>query len=663
MIESPDDRRTPITPQLALRVAIIGGIALAMFGIVFFRLWFLQVLSGDQYLAQAQVNRVRDLPIAARRGELLDRTGKLLVGSRLAEAVVISPPRLPADGAARERLYVRLSHVLGVSTRRQECDISKARRPRVGELRCLVEKSVFQVPYADVTIEPDASPAEYSYLGERAQEFPGVSLRQAYLRSYPLGGVGAQVFGTVGQISATELHDPLFRGVKGGTVVGQSGLERTYDHYLRGVDGASRVQVDALGRAKGYLGQRAPVDGNNLKLSIDAGLERAGQAALRTGIGLAAANGARAGAFVALDPRDGSVLAMGSEPSFDPGVFTRPISDARYKALFGNGSDFPQLNRAIEADYPVGSTFKVVTAAAALATGILTPDTPYTDTGTFRIGAQVRHNAGGASYGTVTLVDAIRFSVDTFFYRLGQQLNADPVAHPDGGQLQAWARKLGLGAPTGIDLAGEHGGTIPSQRWRDMRDREERACEKQRHLATCGLSDFRDWTVGDNVSLAVGQGDFLATPLQMAVVYAAIENNGTIVTPHVGLEVTDRNGRVLQTIDPKPSRHVTIPDLYAIRQGLRAAASESGGTSADVFQGFPSQYPVYGKTGTASFSNRPDQSWYVAYVPDPVKPIVVAATIENGGFGASAAAPTVRLILSQWFGVKKQVVTGKSQTL
>jgi penicillin-binding protein 2 len=663
MIQSPDDRRTPITPQLALRVAIIGGVALAMFGIVFFRLWFLQVLSGDQYLAQAQVNRVRDLPIAARRGELLDRSGRLFVGSRLAEAVIVSPPRLPADGAARERLYVRLSHVLGISARPQECDISKHRRPRVGEVRCLVEKGVFQVPYADVTIKTDASQAAYSYLGERAQEFPGVSLRPVYLRSYPQGEVGAQVFGTVGQISAAELHEPRFRGVKGGTVVGQSGIEAVYDHYLRGVDGASRVQVDALGRAKGYLGQRNPVDGNNLELSIDANLERAGQAALKTGIGLAAANGARAGAFVALDPRDGSVLAMGSEPSFDPVVFTRPISDPSYQRLFGNGTGNPLLNRAIEADYPVGSTFKVVTAAAALASGILTPDTPYTDTGTFRIGPQVRHNAGGASYGTVTLVDAIRFSVDTFFYELGRRLNADPVSHPDGGQLQAWARKLGLGAPTGIDLAGENSGTIPSQRWRDMRDVEERRCRKTNHGQPCGLSDFRNWSVGDNVSLAVGQGDFLATPLQMAVVYAAIENNGTIVKPHVGLKVTDRDGRVLQTIDPKPSRHVTIPDLPTIQQGLYAAANASGGTSADVFRGFPSQYQVHGKTGTASFSNRPDQSWYVAYVPDPVKPIVVAVTIENGGFGASAAAPAARLILSQWFGVKKQVVTGKSRTL
>ena len=666
MIQPTGDNRPPITPQLAMRVAILGGFALAMFAIVFFRLWFLQVLSGDQYLAQAQVNRVRDVTIAAPRGEMTDRNGKTLVENRRAVAVVVSPPKLPADPAARERLLARLSNVIGVSTRPKACTVGHDHTRRM-EVDCLIRKDVYQLPYADVTVKTAVSPAVYDYLAERAQEFPGVSIPQVFLRSYPFNDVGAQLFGTVGQISPTQLHEDHYRGVRGGTVVGQAGLEYTYDQYLRGHDGATRVQIDALGQAKGYLRQRPPVQGANLRLSIDVNLEKAGQSALKTGIALANQNGhpARAGAFVALDPRNGEVLAMGSAPSFDANLFARPLSDRVYRQTFGPGKDDPLVNRAISADYPVGSTFKIVTAAAALVTGIITPSTAYTDTGTFTIGAQVRHNAGGASYGTVTLRDAIKVSVDTFFYRLGQQLNADPVQHPDGGALQAWARKFGMGAQTGIDIGGEHPGTIPSQRWRDMRDREERACRKRNKGQPCGLSDFRDWSVGDNVSLAVGQGDFLATPLQMAVAYAAIENGGTIVRPHVGLQVTDRFGRTLQRIDPKPARHIAIPaeDLAAIRDGLHAAASETGGTSADVFQGWPAQYPVFGKTGTASFSNKDDQSWYVAYVPDPVKPIVVAATVESGGFGAQAAAPAVRLILSQWFGVKKEIKTGSSRTL
>lgn len=659
----PEDRRPPITPQLAMRVAIFGGVALALFAIVFFRLWFLQVLSGDQYLAQASSNRVRDLVIQAPRGEMVDRNGKVLVENRRAVAVVVSPPKLPQDAGERTRLLTRLSRVLGVSTRPERCTITRGRVERLMEIECIVERGVFQLPYADVTVKTDVRPAVYSFLAERQQQFVGVSIQQVFLRSYPFHAVGAQLFGTIGQVDKRELKQDQYRGVRGGTLVGKSGLEYTYDRYLRGRDGATRVQVDAMGSAKGYLRQREPVPGANLRLSIDLGLQKAGQSALDTGIGLAngLGNPSQGGAFVALDPRNGEVLAMGSAPSFDPNLLTRPITQDRYDALLGEARNYPQINRAIAAEYPVGSTFKVVTAAAALANAIITPDTVYVDTGRFTLGTQSRQNAGGASYGAVSLRTAIQVSVDTFFYNLGAQLNADPVKHPDGGQLQAWARKFGFGRPTGIDIGGEHGGIIPSPRWRDERDVMERRCRRRNRGQPCGLSDFRDWSIGDNVSLAVGQGDFLATPLQLAVAYAAIENGGTIVKPHVGLQIADPYGRVLQEIDPKPARHIDIPDLSSIQDGLLAAATEAGGTSADVFAGFPK--PVYGKTGTAQFTGRSDQSWYVAYVPDAQRPIVVAATIESGGFGAQSAAPAVRLILSQWFGAKKEIVSGSSHTL
>jgi penicillin-binding protein 2 len=672
----PEERRPPITPQLAMRVAILGGIALALFAIVFFRLWFLQVLSGDQYLAQASTNRVRDVVVQAPRGEMVDRHGTVLVENRRAVAVVVSPPKLPSDAGARARELTRLSRVIGVSRRLRRCTVG-SEHLRLMEVDCLVRKAVWNLPYADVTVKTDVPYDVYSYLAERAQQFPGVSIQQVFLRSYPYREVGAQLFGTVGQIDAGELKDQHFRGVRGGTVVGQSGLEYTYDHYLRGRDGATRVQVDALGQAKGYLRRRPPLQGANLRLSVDLGLERAGQAALATGIGLANANGnpAQGGAFVALDPRDGQVLAMGSAPSFDPNVLTRPISERTYQELLGAGRNYPQINRAIAADYPVGSTFKIVTSAAALVAGLITPDTVYNDTGTFMEGTLRRQNAGGAAYGPVSLRTAIQVSVDTFFYNLGAQLNADPATHPDGGALQAWARKFGFGRATGIDIGGEHGGTVPSPRWRDERNRLQADCErdharhkdpaKRRFRGICAYADGtnRPWTEGDNTSLAVGQGDFLATPLQLAVAYAAIENGGTIVKPHVGLQIADRRGRVLQEIDPKPARHIEIPsgDLSAIQDGLHAAAQQPGGTSYDVMGTFPK--PVYGKTGTAQFSTRADQSWYVAYVPDAQRPIVVAATIESGGFGAEAAAPAVRLILSQWFGVRRQVITGSSHTL
>jgi len=674
----PEDRRTPITPQLAMRVAIIGGFALAMFAIVFFRLWFLQVLSGDQYLAQASTNRVRDVVIQAPRGRMLDRHGNVLVENRRAVAVVVSPPKLPADPVARTRELARLSRVIGDSTRPHACRVG-VRVVRAMDVDCLVRRGVWNLPYADVTVTTDVHPDVYDYLAERAQEFPGVSIETVFLRSYPFGDVGAQLFGTVGQISSSELKDPHFKGVRGGTIVGQSGLEYTYDHYLRGIDGATRVQVDALGQPKGYLRERAPVRGENLRLSIDLGLEREGQAALRTGIDLANSNGnpAQGGAYVALDPRNGEVLAMGSAPSYNANLFAGPISDRVYRQTFGPGTNYPQIDRAIAAAYPTGSTFKVVTATAALVTGLITPDTVYDDNGTFREGTLVRRNAGGASYGAVALRQAIQESVDTFFYWLGAHLNAvPPEAHPNGGALQDWARKYGFGAPTGIDLSDESSGLIPTPRWRDQVNRTQARCERlyrtnrraalKLYSAGCVFADGtnRPWTEGDNTSLAVGQGDFLATPLQLAVAYAAIENGGTVVRPHVGLQIADSHGRVLQQIDPKPARHIDIPstDLTAIQDGLHEAAQQPGGTSYDVMGSFPK--PIFAKTGTAQHGpGRPDQSWYVAYVPDATRPIVVACTIESGGFGAQAAAPAVRLILSQWFGVKKQVIAGRSQTL
>lgn len=672
----PEDRRAPITPQLALRVAILGGVALALFAIVFFRLWFLQVLSGDQYLAQASTNRVRDIVVQAPRGEMVDRHGRAMVENRRAVAVVVSPPKLPQQVAARRRELARLSRVLGVSTRARRCEVDDV-VVRTMELDCLVRRGVWNLPYADVTVKTDVSREVAFFLAERAHEFPGVSIRQVFLRQYRFGEIGAQLFGTVGQISGAQLKEDHYRGVRGGTIVGQSGLEYTYDRYLRGRDGATRVQVDALGQAKGYLPTRVPVRGANLRLSIDLGLQRAGQQALATGIGLANQHGnpARAGAFVALDPRNGEVLAMGSAPSYDPNLFARPLSQRDYDVHFGEGTNNPLINRAISAEYPIGSTFKVVTAAAALAEGLITPDTTYVDTGSFREGLLVRRNAGGVVFGPVALRRAMQVSVDTYFYDLGARLNVDPSAHPNGGPLQAWARKLGFGRPTGIDLGGEQEGIIPTPRWREQRNRLQARCERayaknprrarRLYSAGCVFADGtnRSWSGGDNTSLAVGQGDFLATPLQLAVAYAALENGGTIVRPHVGMQITDPDGRVLQRIAPKPARRVELPaaDLQAIRDGLRAAAQEPGGTSYDVFATFPK--PVYGKTGTAQIAATGiDQSWYVAYVPDPVRPIVVAATVESGGFGAEAAAPAVRLILSQWFGVRREIISGTSRT-
>ncbi len=671
MIQPQDDRRAPLTPQLALRAAVVGSVALAMFAIIFFRLWYLQVLSGDQYVKQASTNQIRKLAIPAPRGQIVDRTGNILVDSKPTIAVQLSPPDLPRNRARRRRMFTRLAAILKIPTNAARCAIVGAPKAvRLSRISCDVAQQQALLPYANVTIKTDVQPDVHYYLAERQDQFPGVAVQQVWLRSYPLHTLAAQLFGTVGPINKQELGQSHYRGVSQNSIVGQSGLEWYYDRYLRGTDGTDRVQVDALGRFKGYLRQTKPTTGHTLRLSLDLGLQKAGQQALSQAI----ANNppAGAGAFVALNPNNGEVLAMGSSPTFDPNIFTKPLRQVQYQQLNNASSGFPLFNRAIQSSYPTGSTFKGITATAALQSGAWSLGQSYDDTGVYQNGpSDVRHNAGHAAYGALDITQAIQVSSDNFFYNLGRLMN-DPK--PQGGALQDWARAFGMGRQTGVDLGAENAGNLPSPAWRSARNQLEVQCEHatgpfrgQRRRSTCLIADGRPWSVGDNENLAVGQGDLQATPLQLAVAYSTIANGGTVVRPHVGLAVTAPDGTVAQRIDPAPSRHVNIApqNLDAIHSGLHAAASQSGGTSADVFRGWPQgQYPVYGKTGTAQRPPQADQSWYVCYVPDPQRPILVVVTVEQGGFGAAAAAPAARQILSQWFfGKRGQFIAGQSKTL
>ncbi|MDQ6817670.1 MAG: penicillin-binding transpeptidase domain-containing protein [Actinomycetota bacterium] len=676
MIQLPEERRPPLTPQLALRVAVLGTCALAMFAIIFFRLWFLQVLSGPQYLLQASVNRVRNIQIAAPRGEVVDRNGALMVQSRAVPAVLISPPDLPvpmratrlADPPVRDvALYDRLARILGMPTKRARCRVIGVGVVHLSPIACTVAQQYAVLPYSTVTIKTDVPTPVQFFLRERPSEFPGVQVQQVWLRKYPLTTLAAQLFGIVGRITPAEVGLPRYRGVSQNAIVGQSGLEWYYDKYLRGTDGLQRVQVDALGNFEGNLPGTAATQGLSLKLAIDTNLQRAGQAALEQAI--SSNYPAAAGAFVAMNPDNGEVYAMGSLPTYDPTTFTRPEPQSTYAQLATQGH--PLVNRAIQSAYPTGSTFKAITATAALHSGAWSLGETYNDTGVYMNGpTDTRHNAGHAAYGVLDIVNAIKVSSDNFFYNLGALLNS---TKPNGGALQDWARMYGMGQQTGIDVGGETKGILPTPNWRSGRDKLELQCEQgtgpfkgKGHHTFCGIADGRPWSVGDNENLAVGQGDLEATPLQLAVAYAALANDGKVVRPHVGLEIDYSDGTLFQRIQPPPARHLHFNEQYrsAILSGLRAAASQPGGTSADVFAGFP--VPVYGKTGTAERGLQANQSWYVCFVPSSVtsKPILVVVTVEQGGFGAQAAAPAARQILSQWFfGKRGPFVSGQSKTL
>jgi penicillin-binding protein 2 len=446
--------------------------------------------------------------------------------------------------------------------------------------------------------------------------------------------------GTVGRVTAEELKLPDFKGVDQNDTVGQTGIESSYDRFLRGQDGAARVQVDASGELQRPLSEKQPVTGHQLRLSLNLEAQRIGQATLA----------GRNGGFVAMDVKDGSIYALGSSPSFNPNVFSKGVKESTYKALTSKANGAPLNNRAIQGLYPTGSTFKPITSVAALSCGVLTPNTVLFDNGTFKEGAIVRHNAGNASYGALNLVNALRVSSDVFFYQVGQRLG-DSCG---GLQLQKWASKLGIGHKTGIDLPSENAGFLPTPK---AIDKLHKQYPKIFNLP---------WEPGDNVNLAVGQGYLEADPLQMAVAYAAIATDYK-VRPHLAMRVEDSQGRAIQQFSTPSRRKMNIPLLYrqTIMDGLYQAANAGGGTSADVFKGFPIK--VCGKTGTAEKgAGRPDQSWYVVMAPCPNPQYVVAVTDEQGGFGAQTAAPDARRILAALFGIKNQenkVVRGSSKTL
>jgi penicillin-binding protein 2 len=638
-----DWRRPPMPAQFALRVTILGGVGVVLFALVFFRLWYLQVLSGDQYRAEAQNNQVRDQIVHAPRGEIEDRNGQVLVTNRTALALQLNLTELPSSHRRRMRVFEHLSEVAGLTPKKIHKDIVEERKTSPG---------------TPVTLDRDISYDTVYFLRENQEKFPGVSVERVYVRDYPQGSLAAHLLGYTGEADPQELADPRNDSLVPGDQVGKEGVEYTYDSLLRGVDGVSRYQVDASGTPTGgTLSARPPRAGNNLVLSIDDAVQQAGQDAI--------GSFALPGGFVAMNVRNGELLGLGSSPSYDPSVFAKPrIPNSVYDSLTSPANGAPLVDRATNGLYPTGSTFKPITSLAALDSGTIGLGTIIDDTGDFQLDPDhVLHNAGGAVNGPIDLRTALKVSSDVFFYTLGYRMDDDK--DPDGGALQQWARELGIGQPTGLDIGGEGAGLLPTPGWRNQnfkRDTDPNGpCGSDVCISKGELTD-RPWSVGDNVNLAVGQGDLQADPLQMAVAYAAIANGGTVVTPHVGMRVEDQDGRVIQEIQPEPKRQVDINPAWqqGILAGLHDAAQSPGGTSYPVFGEYPVQ--IAGKTGTAERPGQEDQSWYMALAPYPNPKYVVAVTIERGGFGVDTAAPAARAILNQLLHVKASKVHDATTT-
>jgi penicillin-binding protein 2 len=643
------------TPQLALRIGILVAVTLVVFGVLFFRLWALQVLSGPQYLQAALDNQLRSVRIEAPRGQILDRKGRELVRNVPGTAVQLWPADLPKTWAARLDELKRLSMVLHVPVPQLLRDIKRRGND----------------PITPITVRETVNrTAPINYLLENSEEFPGVNVTDTFIRSYPYGSRAAHVLGYVNEISAEQLKRLQRKGYAAGDKIGEAGVEASYDEYLRGRAGLAQLRVDSLGRPRSELVlKRQYAQGESIKLTLDIELQRAAEQALVYGIQKARNNGqwaANGGAIVALDPHDGSILALASNPTYEPKIYagrvsTRKLRNAGLVPSTAEARNFPSLDRAISGVYPAGSTFKPVTALAALETHVISSATPlpctpdytvYKEDGSGQV-AQVFKNWDPYSSSTMTLPTAIAVSCDTFFYELGYRFYKLPpsAGHP----LQAWAAKFGIGRRTGVDIGPENGGLLPTPEWRNR-------TFTPKTDANWAIDHL--WKPGDSIQLTIGQKDLLVTPLQMARFYALIANGGNLVRPHIVQSVVEGGGnrrsppRTVHRFTAPPPQPVGLDPTYlaAVQDGLSQATQASYGTSSGVFGNFPVE--IAGKTGTAEKvipnlpSGQSDQSWWCGYGPagtGETPELVVCALIENGGHGGDAAAPAARKVFEKFF--------------
>jgi penicillin-binding protein 2 len=656
-----------LTPRTALRVAILGVLVLAVFAALFLRLWSLQVLSSQHYLSEALDNQLRVVRQAAPRGPILDRNGHVLVRSVPSQAATLSLASLP-KGDGRDTELRKLSMVLHVPMTEIAAKIREHRGDQL----------------TPVTIAVALHPDQVDFLKEHQTEFPGVGIEPTFLRYYNSQGLAAQLFGYVGEISAPELKhvrrctaaqiqnppSPSHQCYVAGDRVGQSGIESAYDAYLFGTPGVEEERVDSLGREKGLpLQTKIPASGDALRLTIDIGTQRAAEHALVYGIKLARSQGeyyADGGSIVAMNPNNGDILAMASSPTYRPSVWSGRLDPKKLAPLLNPKvaakANYPGLNRAIDVGYPPGSTFKPVTALAALEEHLIEPYQTLQCTGSYSVPnqfggpPQIFFNWDRFVDQPMTMPVALAASCDTYFYQLGYQFYGLPAnrGHP----LQNWASRFGFGGSTGVDVGPETPGLLPTPEWR------EQAYTKA--TDPCCWRVDRIWKPGDSIQLAIGQKDLLVTPMQMARFYSLIANGGRLVTPHVAADVEQPspNGQpptVLKEFAPAPPLQSGVDPsaLSVVRDGLYQATHASYGTSVAVFGSFP--VPVCGKTGTAEkveavpgYPNGKieNQSWWIGYAPCDAPKIVVAALIENGGHGGTAAAPTALKVFEQYFHVK-----------
>lgn len=605
---------------LKSRYAVLGAIVVLILGLLLVRLWTMQVLQGSAYASQANQNRVRSVTTEAPRGRILDREGKPLVTNRATLAVVVYP-QVRDD----EEVIQKLSAVLDIPISEIEERLA----------------SVKEAALAPRVVAIDVPKDKIAYLSEHESEYPGVEIQTRAVREYPKAALAAHVLGYAGEISEAELDEDDFADYDPTDVVGKSGAERSFESVLQGDRGTRVLEVDATGSPRRVISETEPVAGRDVVLTIDSKIQKVAEESLAQALRDAHKQDfpqARAGAAVALDVRTGEVLAMASLPSYDPSVFLGGVSEKTWRSLTSKSSEYPLSNRVIAGQYPAASTFKAFTGLAGLQAELTSKWATYNCVGSWTgMGEDWSKWCWNHSgHGATSFMEGIEQSCDTVFYEIGYDFYRE-----DREGIQKSAREFGYGSKLGIDLPGETGGRVPDAAWKKAYNED--------------YPEYQQWLPGDTVNMAIGQGDLLATPLQVAASYGAIANGGDLLRPHVLKEVLGTDGEIVLEGEREVVRTpaVSKKNLETMQEALLGVTTE--GTAQGVFSGFPIQ--VAGKTGTAQVTSKDDYAWFVGYAPADDPKYVVAVLVEQGGHGGSVAGPAARQILSALLGQKIEHVT------
>ena len=570
------------------RLLFLTACTLAGFVVLLGQLWYLQVLEGARLRDLSERNRIRVRPAAAPRGILFDRNGLALVDNRPAFTLSL----IPREMENRETVLARLHLLLRIP---------------LGEL----EELLARVPpdsFMPVRVRRGLTMEEVAKIEEWKLELPGVVVEVEPQRVYPSPRLGAHLLGYVREVSEEQMRHGRYRR---GDMAGQSGLERLLDEYLRGRDGGEEIEVDALGRPVRLMRRQEPRPGAHVVTTVDRRIQEIVERAM----------GNHAGAVVVLDPKSGDVLALTSSPAFELNHFTGPLGREAWLKLVRN-PQFPLLNRAIQSQYAPGSIFKIVVTAAALQEGVITPFDRLRCGPVFRLGQRTFKNWEDVDWGDIDLYHALVRSCNTFFYQLGLKVGMETIGR--------YARAFGLGEPTGIALSGEKPGRVPG-------------------FLTRGEQVGARWKPGDTLNVAIGQGQLLATPLQVARLMATVGTDGILWKPRLVQRVESADGRLLYAEPSRVSGHVELsPAVWAFLQRALWGVVNDGGTGAGArLPGIE----VAGKTGTAQIITNSDarrgqdHAWFAAYAPASDPQVVVVVLVERGGRGGEAAAPIARQIL------------------